>query len=96
MIYKNSSAGSLILKMPIRFGLDALAAYRGLFAGDGGYFIAIAKAHMHFAKWILFEKKKPQVLKSTQVQLQGTYAGSILWQFYVRSKKSFSEFVSVK
>ena len=96
MIYKNSSAAALFLKMPIRFGLDALAAYKGLFAGDGGYFIAIAKAHLHFAKWVLFQKKKPDEITIKNVQLHGTYKGSILWQYYFRNKKIFSEFISVK
>lgn len=96
MIYKNSSAGSLILKMPIRFGLDALAAYKGLFAGDAGYFVAIAKAHLHFAKWVLFHKIKPQEIKRKNVKLQGTYNGSILWQYYIKNKKNFSDFISVK
>ena len=96
MIYKNSSAGALILKMPIRFGLDALAAYKGLFAGDGGYFIAIAKAHLHFAKWVLFKKKIPQPVKNKNIKLQGTYNGSILWQYYFRNKKNFSDFISLK
>jgi GT2 family glycosyltransferase len=96
MIYKNSSAGALFLKIPIRFGLDALAAYKGLFAGDGGYFVAIAKAHIHFAKWVLFQKKKPSQLKNKNVQLYGTYSGSILWQYYFKNKKTFSEFISAK
>ena len=96
MIYKNSSAAALFLKMPIRFGLDALAAYKGLFAGDGGYFLAIAKAHFHFAKWVVFQKKKPDEITIKNVQLHGTYKGSILWQYYFRNKKIFSEFISVK
>ena len=96
MIYKNSSAAALFLKMPIRFGLDALAAYKGLFAGDGGYFIAIAKAHLHFARWVLFQKKKPKQLKIKNIQLHGIYNGSILWQYYFRHKKTFSKFISVK
>ncbi len=96
MIYKNSSASALLLKMPIRFGLDALAAYKGLFAGDGGYFIAIAKAHLHFVQWILFQKKKPQQLNIKNIHLQGTYSGSILWQYYFKNKKNFSQFIKVK
>ncbi len=96
MIYKNSSAGALFLKMPIRFGLDALAAYKGLFAGDAGYFIAIIKAHLHFAQWVLFQEKKPKQLKIKNIELHGTYYGSILWQYYCRNKKTFSEFISVK
>ena len=96
MIYKNSSAKALFLKMPIRFGLDALAAYKGLFSGEGGYFIAIAKAHLHFVKWVLFQKKKPEPHISKNVILKGVYNGSILWQYYVRNKKIFSEFISAK
>ena len=96
MIYKNSSAGALLLKMPIRFGLDALAAYKGLFAGDGGYFLAIAKAHLHFAKWVLFQKKTTLQSKTKNSQLYGTYNGSILWQYYIKNKKTFSRFINDK
>ena len=96
MIYKNSSAKALFLKMPIRFGLDALAAYKGLFSGDGGYFMAIAKAHLHFAKWVLSHKKNTEQIVSNKIQLNGVYSGSILWQYYVRNKKIFSRFISAK
>ncbi len=96
MIYKNSSAGDLFLKMPIRFGLDALAAYKGLFAGEGRYFIAIAKAHLHFVKWIFFQKKLTVKTHTNSKKLNGIYNGSILWQYYFRKKKTFSEFINVK
>ena len=96
MIYKNSSAGALFLKMPVRFGLDALAAYKGLFAGDGGYFIAIIKAHLHFAKWVLFHQKKRGEPQYKNTELVGIYKGSILWQYYFRNKKSFSQFINIK
>ena len=96
MIYKNSSASSLFLKIPIRFGLDALAAYRGLFAGEGGYFLAIAKAHLHFAKWVLFQKKKKNQIQNKKIQLYGTYHGCILWQYYFKNRKIFSEFIKGK
>ncbi len=91
MLYKNSSATALLFKLPMRFGLDVLAAYKGLLGGDFGYFIAIAKAHLHFAKWILFEKKKSLNIKNTNTKLEGFYKGSIIWQYYFKNKKTFSE-----
>lgn len=96
MIYKNSNAAPLLLKLPFRFGLDALAAYRGLFAGDFGHFVAIAKAHFHFARWVFFHKEKAPVLKTVNKKLNGTYKGSILWQYYVKNKKTFSEIVTTR
>ncbi len=96
MIYKNSSVTALILKMPTRFGLDALAAYRGLLSGDGGYFIAIAKAHIHFVKWVLFYRNKQDTFSKIGFKLHGTYSGSILWQYYARKKKTFAKIIKVK
>ncbi len=96
MLYKNSTVAALLWKLPMRFGLDALAAYKGLFAGDGGYFIAIAKAHLHFANWILFEKKKSLQVKTVNKKLEGFYNGSILWQYYFKNKKTFSEIFTGK
>ena len=96
MLYKNSSSAALLLKLPMRFGLDALAAYKGLLKGDVGYFLAIAKAHLHFAKWIVFEKRKPIKQKNTNKKLEGFYNGSILWQYYFKNKKTFSEIFAGK
>lgn len=96
MLYKNSSIAALLWKLPMRFGLDALAAYKGLFAGDGGYFLAIAKAHLHFAQWILFKKNKSINTKTVSKKLSGFYEGSILWQYYFKKKKTFSEIFTGK
>ncbi|MFN0080892.1 MAG: glycosyltransferase family 2 protein [Ferruginibacter sp.] len=96
MIYKNSNAAPLLIKLPFRFGLDALAAYGGLFAGDVGHFVAIAKAHFHFAGWVFFHRKKAPVLKAVNKKLNGTYKGSILWRYYVKNKKTFSEIVTTR
>jgi GT2 family glycosyltransferase len=96
MLYKNSTKSKLITLLPIRFGLDAVAAYKGLFSGDVGYFIAIAKAHFHFMNWILFHQKKSLFVKPTATKLSGQYNGSILWQYYFKKKKKFFEIVSVK
>ena len=32
-------------------------AWKELFSGDSGFFIAVIKAHVHFFKWLFFDKK---------------------------------------
>jgi GT2 family glycosyltransferase len=97
MLWKNTPSKSLLLKLPIRFSLDAVAAYKGLFSGDVGYFFAVAKAHLHFGKWLLIDRKKSLfVRQSTNKNLYGFYPKSMLWQYYVKKKRMFSEIVSRK
>ena len=96
MLFKNTSFAALLFKLPMRFGLDALAAYKGLFSGDGGYFLAIAKAHLHFAKWIFFYQSKSFQIKTLNKKLFGFYKGSILWKYYFKNKKTFSDIFSGK
>ncbi len=96
MLWKNTATKNLILKLPIRFSLDALAAYKGLFNGDVGYFFAIIKAHIHFAKWLLIDRKKSLFVQPINNKLQGFYPKSMLWQYYIKKKKTFLEIVASK
>ena len=93
MLYKNSTALNLLFILPIRFGLDAVAAYKALFSGDFGYFIAVAKAHFGFAKWFLLDKRKSIFPKKIHSNLDGYYSKSIIWQYFVKKKQKFSEIV---
>jgi GT2 family glycosyltransferase len=93
MLYKNSSTSRLITLLPIRFLLDAIAAYKGLFSGDFGFFKAIIKAHIHFIGWVLFKQNQSLFAPKKHVNLQGYYNGSILWQYYAKQKKKFFEIV---
>lgn len=97
MLWKNTASKDLILKLPIRFSLDALAAYKGLFGGDVGYFFAVAKAHVHFGKWLLFDRKKSLFVQhSTNKKLDGFCPKSMLWQYYIKKKKTFLEIIATK
>ncbi len=95
MLYKNTAWQSIVWKMPLRLLLDVVAAYKGLFSGDAGYFFAIAKAHIHFVQWLLFYKKKSLFVLPINKILTGKYNGSILWNFYLRKRKTFSEIINV-
>jgi GT2 family glycosyltransferase len=96
MIYKNSFGFSMLFTIYMRFGLDAIAAYKALFSGDFGYFAAVVKAHIHFIGWLLFHQKESLFVTPVHTNLKGVYNGSILWQYYLKKKKTFSEIVAIK
>jgi GT2 family glycosyltransferase len=56
MLAKNLPFGETIWKIPLRFALDAAAAWKGLAGGNTGYFTAICKAHVQFIKWYFFHR----------------------------------------
>ncbi|MBL0357115.1 MAG: glycosyltransferase family 2 protein [Chitinophagaceae bacterium] len=93
MLAKNISFSEAIWRLPIRMGLDTIAAWKGLLGGSGGYFIAIARAHLHFIKWCLFDKKRSVFPLSKTGKLNGLYKGSAVWQHFVKKKTKFSEIV---
>ncbi len=96
MMAKNLPLVTACWKIPFRLGLDAVAAWKMLLAGDSGYFIAIAKAHVHFFKWILLYQKRSVFPVSRQGKPGGYYPGSIVWQHFIQKKKTFSEIVGNK
>jgi GT2 family glycosyltransferase len=96
MLTKNSAPGTALWKIPFRMFLDAVSAWRGLFSGDGGYFIAVIKAHLHYAGWFLFHQKESIFPVKKDGKLNGWYKGSVAWAYFIRKKKSFSEIVGNK
>ncbi|HKZ65853.1 MAG TPA: hypothetical protein VJ111_05835 [Chitinophagaceae bacterium] len=91
MLVKNLPLSKKIWILPIRFLLDAITAWRGLVTGEGGYFIAILKAQFSFANWLLFHQKNSQLPASGKGHLYGYLQKSIIWEFFIKKKKSFSE-----
>ena len=96
MLYKNYSMLQRIVKIPVRIGLDAVSAWKELLAGEGTYFTAVLKAHMHFCKWLLFQKKQSVWPVKRQGKPTGIYGGFIVWQHFVKKKTKFSEIVDNK
>ena len=61
-------------------------------AGDGGYFVAIFKAHLAYADWVVFKPKKKPVYKRRKLKtLPGVYQGNIVWQHFALKKKFFRD-----
>lgn len=93
MLFKNLPWSQKWWKTPYRLFLDMVSAWKGLFIGDGGYFIAIYRAHFSFFKWVLFRKKQSVFPAKRIGKLSGLYKGNLVWQHFVKGKKYFSQLI---
>jgi GT2 family glycosyltransferase len=93
MLSKNLPMSRKLWIMPARDFLDAVSAWKGLLNGDGGYFIAIIRAHIGFIKWRLFRRKRSVFPQKTDGKLQGYLPGNTAWKHFVQKKTAFSEIV---
>jgi len=60
------------------------------------YFWAILEAHLAFFKWLFVSRKKSLFPAKKRGKLQGWYVGSVVWQYFVKGKKTFTEIVKAK
>lgn len=95
MLYKNLPDGELGHVMRVRWWLDRLAAFETLILNRNiGDFKAIFRARKDFRKW----KKDYQPIRnrvqseSVRSDLPGRKHYSILWQYYVKGKRRFSDY----
>jgi len=96
MMTKNLPVFERTWKIPLRIVLDIIAAYRSLIEGNFSTFISIASAHMHYAEWIFTAKREKKFSKIKMKNIMPVYDGSIVWQYYIKQKKTFSEIIPFK
>ena len=93
MLTKNLPLKELIWKIPFRFALDAISAWKGLFSGDIAFFRAIVAAHFGYITHILTGKlirsKSPKSMKT----LDGVYNDSLVWDYFIKNKQHFNKIV---
>jgi hypothetical protein len=90
MLVKNIPLSEIWWKIPVRIALDAISAWKQLFQGQPGYFGAVLKAHLSFWSWCLQHKALP---KLPFVNCEGLYRGSVVWEYFIKGKKYFSQIV---
>jgi hypothetical protein len=93
MLYKNLPASQKLWKIPFRILLDIISACKGLLGGDGGYFLAILRAHLAFIKWMILYKHKSNFAKTRSGRLYGYYPHNVVWQHFVNKKRFFGEII---
>jgi len=96
MLSKNLPFREKIWKIPFRISLDNIAAFQALIKGDFITFKAIQRAHFYFLNWIFLRKKQIDLPKKYLANLHGTYNGSIVWQYFIKKRKTFSEILQLK
>ena len=95
MIYKNASLMQLIEIMSVRFVLDAAAASHFMVKGKWKHARAVGNAYLDFIKMrqSFKEKRKSNREKTVQTNIPQLYKGSMLFDFYFRRKRKFSEII---
>jgi GT2 family glycosyltransferase len=93
MLAKNLHRSERWWKIPFRIFLDILSALKGLFSGDGGYFISIIKAHFAFLYWLGIKNKNQYTKQKKSFLLKGVYQGNVVWQHFMKKKSRFSQII---
>jgi GT2 family glycosyltransferase len=96
MMTKNLPVLERVWKIPLRIFLDAIAAYRSLIAGNFSTFISIASAQLHYTEWVFTGKREKKFSKIKMKNIVPVYQGSIVWQYFIKRKKTFSEIIPFK
>lgn len=96
MLAKNLPFLNACWKIPFRFVLDAISAWKTLLTGDRSYFMAVMKAHFSFIYWLIAHKRTtPKPLKSSCL-FGGWYHGSVVWDYFIKKHRTFKEIIGRK
>ncbi len=96
MMAKNLPLSQSIWKIPFRFLLDTVSAFKSLFEGQGTYFIAVFKSHIAFIGWMFSKKDHRFSSGNKQTRLEGWFTRSVVWLHFVKGKTRFTEIVRAK
>ncbi len=95
MLHKNLPASTAMWKLPARILLNGVVAIKSLGDSGSGDFKAIARAHIDYFSWMR-KKKAQKDMPSKGGNVAGWYNGSIVWDYFVKGKKTFYEIVNAK
>lgn len=95
MIYKNATLAQLVEIMSIRLALDLAAASHFMVKGKWKHAKAVGSAYLDFIKMrsTFQEKRRSNMKKTVQTNIPQLYKGSMLFDFYFRRKRKFSEII---
>jgi len=88
LIYKNYQGNSRFRIILIRLILDGIAGIKFLSQFKISHIFAIIKAHFAFYAYLLFHSNKGITNQSTTIDV---YQKSIVWQYFVKKIKKFSD-----
>ncbi|MDX1672317.1 MAG: glycosyltransferase family 2 protein [Balneolaceae bacterium] len=99
MLWKNYTTSSLFTHLPIRIKLDFIAMVKHLLSGKIGLAAAIVRAYLHFLGGFRTTHRKRQICQQHRTidhNPDKMLPISIVWQYFIRGKKRFSDIVNEK
>lgn len=94
MLSKNMPLSEKWWKVPFRLLLDQVSAAKQLLAGEGGYWVAIQRAHGAYFQWLLSGPKERRSEKKVPLKrLSGVYKGLVIWDYFVKKRKTFVQII---
>lgn len=93
MLIKNLPQSELIWKIPVRLLLDHVAAWSMLFEKNPEGAKQVFRAHFDILKNLSYWLKKRKLTQETKKNInnRGIYHGSLIWQFFAKGRKRFSD-----
>ena len=95
--FKNEPAGQLLWKMPVRFILDIISAFKFLVSGQAGSAKAVLKALLYILSHpvSILRKRRETKAKLKDLRIgnrttEGRSSKSIVWSYFVLGKKTFT------
>jgi GT2 family glycosyltransferase len=89
MLCKNLPLQEKLWKLPFRFTLDGISAWKGLLNGDTSFFSAIAFAHLSIIKLWLKGQLKPITYRKSTKNLKCMVQHSIVYKHFVKGISTF-------
>ncbi|MDB5246095.1 MAG: glycosyltransferase family 2 protein [Segetibacter sp.] len=91
MCFRNSPWYVNLWLLPVRMGLDLIAAFRFLIAEDSANSKAVFVAYKDFIKWLATEKNKFPAKKKSLLSIPVVLHNSIVWQHYIKEVRYYGE-----
>ncbi len=93
LMCKNHAPEYFVLKFLLRGSMDGLAGIKFLMAGDVAHFFAVIRAHFGFYAMLGKTLQKRKMIRKNikRYATSCVYRGSIVWEYFVKGKKKFSE-----
>lgn len=90
MLLKNLPLGKVFVIVFLRFWLDFITLLKFLSEGKFKHAAAISKAHRTFFSHLSKNRRK-RVKTNAVFNDKGVFKGSIVWEYFIRKKKTFRE-----
>jgi GT2 family glycosyltransferase len=95
LIFKHLDPGELLYKLPLRMGLDWLAAMVFLLKGEAQHAKSVLRAHYHFLRDLGKHRRKRADIRQAypSYSRKSVYSGLVIFDYYFRSRKRFRSII---